>query len=146
MVQNDLMTIKEKIRQLELGSGSGSTVGSDASTAVGKGPSGTFARPPPGIGIRLNDLFIQRKIDFKGWVTQTTNNAVTNGSQTNTKRMLVANQARAKNLANKAYCQYVVQEKDQFTNDGRDAGHHQKRNSRRSPSSCVDEKSLRDWR
>ena len=144
MVQNDLMTIKKKIRQLELGSGSGSTVGSDASTAVGKGPSGTFARP--GIGIRLNDFFIPRKIDFKGWVTQTTNNAVTNGSQTNTKRMLVANQARARNLANKAYCQYVVQEKDQFTNDGRDAGRHQKRNSRRSPSSCVDEKSLRDWR
>ena len=79
MVQNDLMTIKKKIRQLELGSGSGSTVGSDASTAVGKGPSGTFARP--GIGIRLNDFFIPRKIDFKGWVTQTTNNAVTNGSR-----------------------------------------------------------------
>ena len=82
MVQNDLMTIKEKIRQLELGSGSGSTVGSDASTAVGKGPSGTFARPQPGIGIRLNDFFIPRKIDFKGWVTQTTNNVVTKGSQT----------------------------------------------------------------
>ena len=40
MVQNDLMIIKEKIRQLELGS-SGSTLGSDPSTAVGTGPSGT---------------------------------------------------------------------------------------------------------
>ena len=36
---NDLMIIKEKIRQLELGS-SGSTLGSDPSTAVGTGPSG----------------------------------------------------------------------------------------------------------
>ena len=56
MVQNDFQTIKDKIRQLESGSGSGSTVGSDVSTAVGKGPRGTFARPPPGIGIRLNDV------------------------------------------------------------------------------------------
>ena len=68
MVQNDLITIKEKIRQLELGSGSGSTVGSDASTAVGKRPSGTFARPPPRVGIRLNDFFMPRKMEFKGWV------------------------------------------------------------------------------
>ena len=66
MVQNDLMTIKEKIGQLELGCGSGKTVGSDANTAVGKGPSGTFARPPPGIGIRLKDFFMPRKIEFKG--------------------------------------------------------------------------------
>ena len=36
MVQNGSLTSKEKIRQLELGSASGSTVGSDASTAVGK--------------------------------------------------------------------------------------------------------------
>ena len=63
------MTIKEKIRQLESGSGSGSMVGSEASTAVGKGPSGTFARPPPGIGIRLNDFFMSRNMEFKGWVT-----------------------------------------------------------------------------
>ena len=65
------MTIKEKIRQFELGSGSESTVCSDASTgtAMGKGPGGTFARPPPGIGIRLNDFFVSRKMEFKGWVT-----------------------------------------------------------------------------
>ena len=44
MVENDLQTIKDKIRQLESGS--------DVSTAVGKGPSGTFARPPSRIGIR----------------------------------------------------------------------------------------------
>ena len=64
------MTIKEKIRQFELGSGSGSTVGSDASKAVGKGSSETFfARPPPGCGIRLNDFFMPRKMEFNGWVT-----------------------------------------------------------------------------
>ena len=69
MVQTDLQAIKEKIRQLESGSGSGSTVGSEVSTAVGKGPSGTFARPPPGIAIRLNNLFMPRRMEFKGWVT-----------------------------------------------------------------------------
>ena len=36
MVQNVLTIIKENIRQLELGSRSGSTVSSDASTAVGR--------------------------------------------------------------------------------------------------------------
>ena len=46
MVQNDLQTIKDKIRQLESGSGSGSTVGSDV-------------RPPLGLAIRLNDLFME---------------------------------------------------------------------------------------
>ena len=69
MVQTDLQAIKEKIRQLESGSGGGSTVGSEVSTAVGKGPSGTFARPPPGVAIRLNDLFMPRRMEFKGWVT-----------------------------------------------------------------------------
>ena len=35
----------------------------------GKGPSGTFARPPPELGIRLNDFCMPRKMEFKGWVT-----------------------------------------------------------------------------
>ena len=48
---------------------SGSTVGSDVSTAVGNGPSGTFARPPTAIGIRLNDFLMPRKMEKKGWVT-----------------------------------------------------------------------------
>ena len=65
MVQNDLQTIKEKIRQLESGSGSGSTVGSDVSTAVGKGPSGTLARPL-GFAVRLNDFM--SRMEFRGWV------------------------------------------------------------------------------
>ena len=47
--------MKEEIRQIQVGSGS--TLCSEASTAVGKGASGTFARPPPGIAARLNDFF-----------------------------------------------------------------------------------------
>ena len=69
MVRNDLQTIKDKIRQLESRSGSGSTVGCDVSAAVGKGPSGTFARPPLGVAARLNDLFMPRKMEFRGCVT-----------------------------------------------------------------------------
>ena len=45
MAQIGLQAIKKKNRQLESGSGSGSTVGSDLSTAVERGPSGFFARP-----------------------------------------------------------------------------------------------------
>ena len=59
--------MKEEIRQIQLGSGS--TVCSEASTAVGKGASCTFVRPPPGIAARLNDFFIPRKMEFKRWVT-----------------------------------------------------------------------------
>ena len=69
MVQIDLQAIKDKIRQLESGNGSGGTVGSEVRTAVGKGPSGTFARAPPGVAVRLNDLFVPRRMEFKGWVT-----------------------------------------------------------------------------
>ena len=45
------------------------TVGSEVSTAVGRWPSGTFARPPQGVAVRLNDLFMPRRMEFKGWVT-----------------------------------------------------------------------------
>ena len=69
VVQNDLQAIKDKIRQLESGSGSGSTVGSEVSTAVGRGPSATFARPPQGVAVRLNDSFMRRRMGFKGWIT-----------------------------------------------------------------------------
>ena len=125
LVQNDLVTMKEEIRHIKLGSGS--TVCSDASTAVGKGPSGTFTRPPPGIGNRLNDFFMPRKMEFKGWVTDykqcccqgLTDTEVANFI-TDLQKMLPDqyqkkidwDQIRKKqrNLANKAYCQYVVQE------------------------------------
>ena len=66
-VQIGLQAIKDKIRQLE--SGTGGTVGSEVSTAVGRGPSGTFARPPQGVAVRLNELFKPRRMEFKGWVT-----------------------------------------------------------------------------
>ena len=69
MVQNDLLAIKDEIRQLVLGSCSGSTVGSNDSTAVGRGPSGTFARPPEGVASKLSDVFMPRRMEFKGWVT-----------------------------------------------------------------------------
>ena len=75
MVQNDLQTIKENIRQLESGSGSGSTVGS------GKGPSGTFTRPPPGIGIRLNDFLYAEKDWNSKDGSQNTSTEVTKGSR-----------------------------------------------------------------
>ena len=52
-----------------LGSCSGSTVGSNDSTAVGRGPSGTFARPPQGVASKLSDVFMPRRMEFKGWVT-----------------------------------------------------------------------------
>ena len=47
----------------------GGTVGSEVSTAVGRGPSGTYSRPPQGVAVRLNDLFMPRRMEFKGWVT-----------------------------------------------------------------------------
>ena len=50
-------------------SGSGSTVDSHVSTVVGKWPSGTFARQSQGVDVRLNDLFMPRRTEFKGWVT-----------------------------------------------------------------------------
>ena len=81
MVRNDTVTMKEEIGHIELGSGCGSTVGNDASTAVGKGPSGTFARPPPGFGNLLNDFFTPRKMEFKGWVTDYKQNVVTRSSR-----------------------------------------------------------------
>ena len=42
----DRLTSKDKIRHLESGSGIGGTAGSEVRTAAGRGPSGTFARPP----------------------------------------------------------------------------------------------------
>ena len=51
---------------------SGSTACSEAITAVGKGARGTFARPPLGIAARYNEIFVPRKMEFKGWVTNYT--------------------------------------------------------------------------
>ena len=117
-----------------MGSGSGSTVGSDASTAVGKGPSGTFARSPPRICIRLNDFFMPSKMEFKGWVTDykqcsyqgLTETEVSNFIKDLHQMVLGANQDRTRNMTNQNYGQYVVQQRNQFANDGRVAGHHQR--------------------
>ena len=57
---------KKRSDNLSPGSGSGSTVGSEVRTAVGEGPSGAFARPPPGVAVRLNDLFCAKKDGIQG--------------------------------------------------------------------------------
>ena len=54
LAQNDSAAMKEDRRQIQLGSGS--TVCSEARTAVGKGASGTVVRPPSAIAGRLNDF------------------------------------------------------------------------------------------
>ena len=45
--------------------GSGSTVWCEASTGVGLGASGTFAKQP-GVALQYNEVFIPRKMEFKG--------------------------------------------------------------------------------
>ena len=67
-VQTDLDVFKEEMKKKTLQKGSGCTVCSEASTGVGLGGSGTFARPPA-LATRLNDIFLPRKMEFKGWVT-----------------------------------------------------------------------------
>ena len=57
----DNAATKEERRLIQLGSGS--NVCCEASTAVGKGASGTFVRLPPGIAARLNDFFFFVKKD-----------------------------------------------------------------------------------
>ena len=104
-------TIKENIRPIELGSGS--TVCSDASKAVGKGPSGTFARPPLGIGNRLNDWFIPRKMEFKGWVTddkQCSYQGLTDTEVSDFINDLQKMGRQNKGLGRPRLCQCVVQE------------------------------------
>ena len=65
LVQKELAVMKDEIKNLKMGSGS--IVCSEASAGMGLG-SGTFARPPP-LTSRWNELFIPRKMEFKGWVT-----------------------------------------------------------------------------
>ena len=72
--------MKEEIRRIH--QGSGSTVCREASTAVGKGASGTVVRPPAGIAAHLNDFFMPRKMEFKGLVTDFTKDVVWKDSQT----------------------------------------------------------------
>ena len=70
MVQHDLQTIKDKTRLLESGSGSGGTVGGGVSAAVWERTTWHLRKDPlPELGVRLNDFFMPRKMEFKGWVT-----------------------------------------------------------------------------
>ena len=62
--------MKEEVRQVKLESGS--TVCGEASTAVGTGASGTFARPQPGTATRYDENYVPRKMEFKGWITEYT--------------------------------------------------------------------------
>ena len=61
----ELAVMNDEIKNLKMGSGS--TVCSEASARVGLG-SGTFARPPP-LTSRWNEIFVPRRMEFKGWVT-----------------------------------------------------------------------------
>ena len=70
MVQKDLAVMEEEIKNLKK-KGSGSTVCSEASTDVGLGASGIFVRPPAQAS-RYNDVFVPKKMEFKGWVTDYT--------------------------------------------------------------------------
>ena len=63
LVSRDLDLMKEEIKNLRMESGS--TVCSEASTGVGLGASGTFVRPPA-LASRYNEIFIPRKMEFKG--------------------------------------------------------------------------------
>ena len=63
LVQNDLAARKEEMRQIMVGSGS--TGCSEASTAVGEGAGGTFARPLPSIAARFNETFDPSRMEFQ---------------------------------------------------------------------------------
>ena len=68
MVKMDIDALKEEMRSLQRGSGN--TVCSEASTGLGLGGSGTFARPQaPALASRFNDVFLPRKMELKGWIT-----------------------------------------------------------------------------
>ena len=72
LVQNELAVMKEEIKNLKMGCGS--TVCSEASTGVGLG-SGTFTWSPP-LTSRWNGIFVPRRMEFKGWVTDYSKNCV----------------------------------------------------------------------
>ena len=70
--QKEMAVMKDEIKNLRVGSGS--TVCGDASTGIGLG-SGTIARPPTLIS-RWNEMFIPRRMDFKGWFTDYTKSSI----------------------------------------------------------------------
>ena len=66
MAKKDLEALTEEMKSLQRRSAS--TVCSEASTGVGLGGSGTFARLPASAS-RFSEIFIPRKMEFKGWLT-----------------------------------------------------------------------------
>ena len=65
MAKRDLDALKQDMKSLHMGSWS--TACSEASTGVGLGGSGTFARPTA-LASRFSQIFIPRKVEFIGWV------------------------------------------------------------------------------
>ena len=61
-----LVALKEEMKSLQMGSRS--TDCSEASTGVGLAGSGTFARLPA-FASQYSEIFIPRKMEFEGWVT-----------------------------------------------------------------------------
>ena len=121
---------------------SGSTVGSDVSTAVGNGPSGTYARPPTAICIRLHAFLMPRKMEKKGWVTDYKQCSCEGFTETEVSNFikdlhqmvpgqfksmwLGSNQDWTRNMADENHRHYVFQKWSQLASDSRVAGHHQK--------------------
>ena len=110
------LTYKEKIRQLESGSGSGGTVGSEVSTAVGRAPSGTFARLPQGVAIRLNDLIMPRRMGraHRHKRFRISSMICTRWYLMRSKNTWRTNQERPRNVANQNYGKSVVQKRGQY--------------------------------
>ena len=71
-VQKELAVMKDEIENLRMGSGS--TVCSEATTGVGLG-TGKFARPPP-LTSRWNEIFVPRRMEFTGWITDYTKSSI----------------------------------------------------------------------
>ena len=63
MAKKDLDAVKEEMKSQQRKSGS--RMCSEASTGVGLGGSGTFARPPD-LAARFNDTFFPRNTEFEG--------------------------------------------------------------------------------
>ena len=113
MVKQDLQTMKDKIRQLESGSGSDCTVRSDVSTVVGKRPSANF----------IPDLHGVTLVHYQKYIR------------------LWPSQNWTRNMADQNSCQYVVQQWHEFADEARTVGQCQNRTQKKSSTSCAEEKS-----
>ena len=123
-------TTYRQLKMRESDSDSGSNVDNDVSTTFGKGPSGTFVRPSQEVTIRLNDLFMSRRMELKGWIKH--RSAETKDLQTQRLRILSMILTRWHLMSSKKidwdeirneqgtwptkkYGKLVVQQRDQFS-------------------------------